>query len=120
MVVNPLNVPKSTDDKLNSFGQKSLPSDKATADAYYSAARRRMGLLEVSLLAAQCHYLAGIYEICHMRALEAWSHYQQASVNTQILLWKTPRSSIIDNSTLLHSDRHILERLYYSCVRTEG
>ena len=109
----------SWEERSKHYSHKALPTDRASADAYYLAARKRLGLLDLSLLSAQCHYLAGIYEMCSMRPLQAWNQYRQAAVNTQIVLWRESESGVERDKNVSSMPRQILERLYFSCIRTE-
>ncbi|OJJ44491.1 hypothetical protein ASPZODRAFT_135305 [Penicilliopsis zonata CBS 506.65] len=93
---------------------RDLPSDRETADVYYMEARKRLGLLDLSLEAAQCQFLCGIYEMCRLRVVEAWSHYQQAAMVTQMLLLQRMHRAE------LPIEPKPLERLYYSCLRTHN
>lgn len=55
------------------FDQKSL------AEAYYNAARKRIGLLDRSITSIQCLFFASIYEKHAMRPVEAYEYLHQAS-----------------------------------------
>lgn len=93
--------------------------DRATirstsGDAYYLAARKRLGLLDMTLTSAQCFFLAGLYEVCCMRPASAWVHYSQACSRLRIIL---PQNQLGEQAQ--SPDFHVLERLYFSCYRTE-
>ncbi|OKL57885.1 hypothetical protein UA08_06714 [Talaromyces atroroseus] len=90
----------------------SFPSNRTISKSYFRAARKRLGLLDLSLVAAQCRYLTAIYEMCSFRVMEAWSHYQQASTITGTLLLR--------QIAMQAHDLKLLERLYYSCIRSHG
>ena len=93
-------------------------SHLVSSEAFFNAARKRLGIIEDTLICAQCHYLAGIYEMCCMRILRAWAHYQQAGVHLQVILCQKPQSCTPD--TLLgRENQELLERLQFSCVKTE-
>lgn len=83
-------------------------------DAYFLAAKKRLGLLDVTLTSVQCFFLAGLYEICRMKPANAWVHYSQACSRLQIIL-----SQENPGDEGQSPDFHILERLYFSCCRTE-
>ena len=89
-------------------------ASSASGDAYYSAAKKRLGLLGITLASAQCFFLAGLYEMCCMRPAGAWVHYSQACSRLQVIL-SQDQSEERDRSP----DFHVLERLYFSCNRTE-
>lgn len=85
-----------------------------SGDAYYLAAKKRLGLLEVTLTSVQCFFLAGLYEMCCMKPASAWLHYSQACSRLAIILSQDRLGE--------HRQRpnfHVLERLYFSCYRTE-
>lgn len=86
----------------------------ASADAYYLASKKRLGLLEVTLVSVQCFFLAGLYEMCCMRPASAWVHYCQACSRLQVILSQDKPADRCQSP-----DFHILERLYFSCYRTE-
>ncbi|EXJ80885.1 hypothetical protein A1O3_07173 [Capronia epimyces CBS 606.96] len=88
--------------------------DQSASRGYYVAARKRLGLLDLSLIAAQCHYLCGIYEMCSLSVTQAWHHYQQASVSVHWLLRRVSGSEPEPSA-----NSGLVERLYYSCVKTE-
>ncbi|KAL6794017.1 hypothetical protein J3E68DRAFT_405732 [Trichoderma sp. SZMC 28012] len=83
-------------------------------DAFYLAAKKRLGLLDVTLTSVQCFFLAGLYEVCRLRPTNAWVHYSQACSRLQFIL---SHRNVRDDS--LDTEFHVLERLYFSCCRTE-
>ncbi|KAL3459529.1 hypothetical protein BJX64DRAFT_301264 [Aspergillus heterothallicus] len=56
-----------------------IRSDRVTADSYYQLACRRLGLLDQSLIAAQCHLLSGIYLMYTIHPLQAQLRFFQVS-----------------------------------------
>lgn len=83
-------------------------------DAFYLAAKKRLGLLDVTLTSVQYFFLAGLYEVCRLRPTNAWVHYSQACSRLQFIL---SHRNVRDDS--LDTEFHVLERLYFSCCRTE-
>ncbi|KAJ2992960.1 hypothetical protein NUW58_g1989 [Xylaria curta] len=67
--------------------------DKQLGDAYFNAARKRLGLLPNSLLGFACQYFAGLYEKFAIRPFSAWLHFQQACVRFQAYLGSTGHAS---------------------------
>ncbi|KFY90886.1 hypothetical protein V500_04905 [Pseudogymnoascus sp. VKM F-4518 (FW-2643)] len=49
-----------------------------TGDAFYQVARKRLGLLNQSIMAGQCHMLSGIYLMYTLHPLDAWSAFHHA------------------------------------------
>jgi hypothetical protein len=86
----------------------------SVSDAYYMASKKRLGLLDVTLTSVQCFFLAGLYEMCCMKPAGAWVQYNHACSRLQIIMAQ-------DNAGgHLHSSKfRVLERLYFSCYRTE-
>ncbi|KIW14289.1 hypothetical protein PV08_07071 [Exophiala spinifera] len=56
------------------------------AEAYYTAARKRLGLLDNSIVAAQCWFVTGMYEMYSMRPLAAWSSFNRACNGVHLYL----------------------------------
>ena len=96
-----------------------LPFGRTSGDAYFDAAKKRLGILDGGLMCAQGHFMAGIYEMSRMRVLEACYHYHQAGANLQILLWHGTQRSCSCMEIESQQHRTLLERLYFSCVKTE-
>lgn len=59
---------------------------RAGAEAYYLAARKRIGLLGTSIVDIQCLFFASIYERYALRILPAWLLIQQACSRLQMLI----------------------------------
>ncbi|EKD14457.1 hypothetical protein MBM_07178 [Drepanopeziza brunnea f. sp. 'multigermtubi' MB_m1] len=93
-----------------------------TSDMFYQVARKRIGLLEPSIVAGQCHMLAGIYLMYTLHPLEAWAAFHQAgSVYTLYLRSKAAlqeRSNGMD-FTPSNSDRRLEQRLYWTVLKSE-
>ncbi|KAJ5190910.1 uncharacterized protein N7498_009895 [Penicillium cinerascens] len=100
--------------------KSSVSPESALGDTFFKAAKKRLSVLELGLTCAQGQYMAGIYEMNRMRALAAWSHYQQAGVNLQIVLWRQAQMASRDDNAEVNGDRKLIERLYFSYVRTES
>ncbi|KAK5165204.1 uncharacterized protein LTR77_009302 [Saxophila tyrrhenica] len=82
------------------------------AEAYYTAARKRLGLLENTAQATQCWFLAGVYEMYSMRPLTGWTSFNRACALLQ------PRLYLQSQSTP-HSFGQSDRRLYWSCLKSE-
>ncbi|KAF5642987.1 putative 3-isopropylmalate dehydrogenase beta [Fusarium sp. NRRL 25303] len=84
------------------------------ASAYFELARQRLGLLDQSLLAAQCHFFAGVYYMFTLAPLRAWSQFEHAA-NTFYIYW----------TYLSHQDsqpvhlRRLARSLYWSCLKSQ-
>lgn len=86
-----------------------------TAESYYTASRKRLGLLENTLLATECHFLAGVYEMYSLRPLQASISFNRACVAFQTLTWM--RSEFYLDERRLAKAR--ASRLYWSCLKSE-
>jgi hypothetical protein len=92
------------------------------AEAYYTAARKRIGLLEPGLIAGQCHMLSGIYQMYLIRPVQAWSSFHQAA-STYSLYLKIQAASqpgtchAISEAT--RTTRRFEQRLYWSVLKSE-
>ncbi|KAF5251284.1 hypothetical protein FANTH_3576 [Fusarium anthophilum] len=91
--------------------------DPDTAASYYLAAKKRLGLLQPSLLYIQCLFLCGIYEMYCLHPLQAWFHFNRACVDLRNILWT--RSQKKSNQATTQETRRLEQRLYWSCVKTE-
>ena len=65
---------------------ESQGEDLEMVSAYFELARQRLGLLDQSLLAAQCHFFAGVYYMFTLAPLRAWSQFEHAA-NTFYIYW---------------------------------
>lgn len=89
--------------------------DQATASSYYLAAKKRLGLLEPSILQVQCLFLCGVFEMYSLKPLRAWTYFNQASVSFRNLVWMRTQRAVGD---MLESQR-LEQRLYWSCMKSE-
>ena len=90
---------------------------------------RRLGLLKQTILAAQCHFFAGVYLMYTLRPMLSWQHFHQAAITYQLYLKTTGRLTdnycIVDPSVLQPSDSsarklsRLEQRLYWSCFKSE-
>ena len=88
--------------------------DYSTAETYYTASRKRIGLLDNSVLATQCAFLIGVYEMYSLRPLKAWLSFNHACTTFQAYLHTRARQ--VSNS---RSSRRLEQRLYWSCLKSE-
>jgi hypothetical protein len=88
--------------------------DYSTAETYYTASRKRIGLLDNSVLATQCAFLIGVYEMYSLRPLKAWLSFNHACTTFQAYLHTRARQ--VSNS---RSSRLLEQRLYWSCLKSE-
>lgn len=82
------------------------------AEAYYTAARKRVGLLGNSVLATQCVFLTAVYEMYSLRPISAWLSFSRACTLFQLHLHSRPPG---------HGQayRRLEQRLYWSCLKSE-
>lgn len=110
------------DPELDASGPVSVTQgeDKAAAETYFKAAQRRLGLLQPSLVAVQCQYLAGLYLKFVVRPLAAWNLLQSGCNQLQALLYARGLvNSEAEGVNHSSRSRHIEQRLYWSCVKAE-
>jgi len=60
-----------------------VTEDAVSAQAYYFAAKQRIGLLGWSLVDIHCLFFASVYEKYALNPLQAWFYIQQASTRLQ-------------------------------------
>ena len=85
------------------------------AEAYYTAACKRIGLLRNTLLATECYFMAGVYEMYSLRPLQAAVSFNRACVTFQTL-------SLMRSEYYASEDepgRARARRLYWSCLKSE-
>ncbi|KAH8807691.1 vegetative cell wall protein gp1, partial [Xylogone sp. PMI_703] len=94
---------------------RDLHSDRALADVYYIAAKKRMGLLDpTSLIYIQCSFLSGIYEMYSLRPLLAWYAFHSACSAMQLYFRVREPRLEVDSST-----QGLEQRLHWSCFKSE-
>ncbi|KAL4887386.1 hypothetical protein BJY04DRAFT_175796 [Aspergillus karnatakaensis] len=88
--------------------------DHATAESYYTAARKRTGLLDSSIIAIQCAFLVGVYEMYSMRPLRAWLSFNRACTYFQTYLHSSSFCQANEQSS-----ETVKSRLYWSCLKSD-
>jgi hypothetical protein len=86
----------------------------STAEAYYTAARKRIGLLGTSVLATQCYFLTGVYEMYSLRPFQAWLSFNRACTTFQNYLLTQSLQAVQSQAS-----RRLEQRLYWSCLKSE-
>jgi hypothetical protein len=84
----------------------------STAESYYVAARKRIGLLGNTLTATQCLFLSGVYEMNSLRPLQAWASFTRARSVWQVYIM-AKSDQIASQFPFIRSPEH---RLYWSCL----
>lgn len=98
-----------------------LQEDIASAEAYYFAARKRVGLLGCSMLDIQCLFFASVYERYALNPLQAWFYIQQASLRLQALQHQRRVSRDTDTIAGMDAFEHRLEQcLFWSIFKAEN
>ena len=86
-----------------------------TAELYYTASRKRIGLLKNTLLATECYFMAGVYEMYSLRPLQAAISFNRACVTFQTLTWMNSEYYITESQL----GKARASRLYWSCLKSE-
>ncbi|KAH6684950.1 hypothetical protein F5X68DRAFT_21292 [Plectosphaerella plurivora] len=94
--------------------------DQDTAEAYYVAAQRRLGLLGNSIQDIQCFFFATIFEKFSLRPLRAWFHVQQACNRLESRLLQRGERPVTPFKVPESTNHHLEQRLYWSCFRAES
>jgi hypothetical protein len=92
------------------------------AEAYFLAARKRMGLLEPSLIASQCHMLSGIYLMYTFRQIQGWAALNQAgSTLSMYLKGKAALEGQVGGGHGLpeSADKRLEQRIYWTVLKSE-
>ncbi|KAK7458600.1 vegetative cell wall protein gp1 [Colletotrichum acutatum] len=106
---------KATPESMRS--SVSATADPDTAQAYYLAAKKRLGLLEPSLLQIQCLFFCAVFEMYSLRPLQGWFYFNQASVQFKNLFWR--RAQRRNWQSVSQKTRRLEQRLYWSCMKSE-
>ncbi|RYP48057.1 hypothetical protein DL768_005979 [Monosporascus sp. mg162] len=98
------------------FGQ----DDGAAAEAYYQAAKKRIGLLGSSIIDIQCLFFASIFERYSLRLVDAWFYIQMACTRLQAHLMRKNRRNTVPSDSI-NDPAHLLEqRVFWTCVKAES
>lgn len=85
------------------------------AELYYVASRKRIGLLRNTLLTTECYLMAGVYEMCSLRPLQAAISFNRACMIFQTLTWMNTEYSTTEDQI----GKARASRLYWSCLKSE-
>ncbi|KAJ4355794.1 Zcf27p [Didymosphaeria variabile] len=105
----------SSDNPILSESSLSTTTGYHTAEAYYTASRKRIGLLKDTLLATECHFMSGVYEMYSLRPLQAAISFNRACVTFQTLTWMRTEYYITESQL----GKARASRLYWSCLKSE-
>lgn len=88
------------------------------SEAYFYEAKRRIGLLEMSILDIECFFFLSIYEKLRIRPLQSWFQLRQACMRLKAhLMSHTGHTGTYDQP---REEIHEAEqRVFWSCVRAE-
>ena len=103
------------------------PAGAEAAAAYFLAAKKRIGLLDASLLDIHCLFFASIYEKLAFRALPSWYYLQQAATRLRVyhlrrggaLLGVYDTSAAPDEHELLPNQHQPEERIFWAIFKAE-
>lgn len=109
-------------DGRKSTNETAPQQQKVKAEAYFLAARKRMGLLEPSLIASQCHMLSGIYLMYTFRQIQGWAAFNMAgSFLSMYLKGKAALEGQVGNTLGVPEtpDKRLEQRLYWTVLKSE-
>ncbi|KAL4930854.1 fungal specific transcription factor domain-containing protein [Aspergillus undulatus] len=86
--------------------------DHTTAESYYTAARKRIGLLDSSIVTIHCGFLIGVSEMHSMRPLRAWLSFSRACTFFQTYLHSSSFSQPLEQLP-----EAVRSRLYWSYLK---
>lgn len=105
----------NSDPKQQSLNSVHNTPTYSAAEAYYTASRKRIGLLGSSILTVQCHFLIGVYEMYTLRPLQAWTSFHRACTIFQTYL----KGNAFRTDLVTESISNLEHRLYWSCLKSE-
>ncbi|OTB17820.1 hypothetical protein K445DRAFT_263021 [Daldinia sp. EC12] len=88
--------------------------DQATALSYYLGAKKRLGLLEPSILQVQRLFLCGVFGMYLLKPLRAWSYFHQASVSFRNFVWMQTQTRVGG----IFETQRLEQRLHWSCMKS--
>ncbi|CAD6442645.1 5e7ae012-43b4-4d56-8d92-b6af33ec6736 [Sclerotinia trifoliorum] len=99
----------------SALGERNL----SLGTACFTAARKRIGLLKPSVIATQCIFLCGVYEMYMVRPLRAWNSFADASSNLFMYL-KCEESHFGGDISRTKSPeiQRVEASLYWSCYKS--
>ncbi|RKL42849.1 hypothetical protein BFJ70_g4545 [Fusarium oxysporum] len=97
--------------------RKHVPRNSADdqAEQLFRRGIQILALQPPSLLATQCRFFCGVYEMFCIRPVAAWLHFSQASLQLKLHIHSRTFSCPVDPSV----DSGLLQRLYWSCMQSE-
>ncbi|ENH64785.1 hypothetical protein FOC1_g10000922 [Fusarium oxysporum f. sp. cubense race 1] len=97
--------------------RKHVPRNSADdqAEQLFRRGIQILALQSPSLLATQCRFFCGVYEMFCIRPVAAWLHFSQASLQLKLHIHSRTFSCPVDPSV----DSGLLQRLYWSCMQSE-
>ncbi|KAJ9137458.1 C6 transcription factor [Pleurostoma richardsiae] len=94
--------------------------DRATGEAYYLAAKKRIGLLGVTVPDIQCLFFASVFEKYSLRPLQAWFYIQQAASRLQAHIRARGRRPWDSADAVDNRPYHLEQRVFWSCFKAES
>ncbi len=94
--------------------------DMVVAQAYWLAAKKRIGLLGDALIDIQCLFFASVFERYALRPLEAWFYIQMACTRLEAYLLRNNRQSWRPEQTTDDPTRLLEQRVFWTCVKGKG
>ncbi|KAH6892564.1 vegetative cell wall protein gp1 [Thelonectria olida] len=104
---------------VSSTASPSLLVNKDTCQAYYLAAKKRLGLMQPSLLYIQCLFFCGVLEMNFLEPLRAWNYFNLSCVHFRNLLWRQRHTQTGSVGEVSNERRRMEQRLYWSCMKSE-
>ncbi|SCO15077.1 uncharacterized protein FFM5_11058 [Fusarium fujikuroi] len=94
-----------------------VPQDTSNdqAEHLFRRGNQILALQPPSLLATQCRFFCGVYEMFCIRPVAAWLHFSQASLQLKLYIHSRTFSYPLHPSV----DSGLLQRLYWSCMQSE-
>ncbi|KAH8801414.1 hypothetical protein F5884DRAFT_513774 [Xylogone sp. PMI_703] len=95
---------------------------RQTAEVYFQAARKRIGLLELGFTTSQCHMFSGIYLFYTLRPIQGWSAFYQAG--STLSLYLKAHAAVEARIDSTHhfsalSEKRLEQRLYWTVLKSE-
>ena len=93
--------------------------NRTAAVAYFQAAKKRIGLLESSILDIQCLFFAHIFERYALRPVSAWTYIQLGCTRLQIYLLRKGRQKRNLSVQVNDTTNSLEQRIFWTCYKAE-
>lgn len=89
------------------------------AETYFQAAKKRIGLLESSIIDIQCLFFASVFERYAFRLANAWAYLQLGCTRLQMYLMSKGQHKSKPAVELNAPTDYLEQRIFWTCYKAE-